>query len=40
MKSCVSTGKADAKGEETRFQAETGLFHWGMLFFPSEKRRA
>jgi hypothetical protein len=33
MKSSVSIGIADAKGEETRFQGKNGFFHWELLFF-------
>ncbi|MDM0105822.1 hypothetical protein QTH97_12825 [Variovorax sp. J22R24] len=33
MKSSVSIGIADAKGEETRFQGKKRFFHWELLFF-------
>jgi hypothetical protein len=36
MKNRLSTGKADAKGEETRFQGKRVLFHWELLFFQRE----
>src|SRR6187200_1069407 len=37
MKSAVSIGIADAKGEETRFQGKKRLFHWELLFFQRGK---
>jgi hypothetical protein len=37
MKTKVSTGITDAKGEKTRFQGKRAFFHWELLFFQREK---